>query len=266
MMVNASLWISLWPSFWPRALMGLNGTRKSKGAWTPLARSSVQIRSSGQIRTWDIKQQLFYGVNFYTEDFKRLILLGSLFAKWFFPGCCFILLQRPMFILRVSVLCQTWQWPYDAWSCRTAWPRGLQRGAQQGWMSSAGSGQVPQLRTEIKELKRREMSQKNNVSSAFSSHYCTRPSPGSELLDPCSHFASALCEMWAHFLISLNMPKIEFSWVNPEMNYNVRKIHYWYRPWVWLSNCSAPSPSPLPFSFPSPPVIFWLSSHLHLLL
>lgn len=77
--------------------MGSNGAGKSKGAWTPLARSSVQIRSSGQIRTLNIKQQLFYGVNFCTEDFKRLILLGSLFAKWFFPGCCFILLRRPMF-------------------------------------------------------------------------------------------------------------------------------------------------------------------------
>lgn len=77
--------------------MGLNGAGKSKGAWTPLARSSVQIRSSGLIRTRDIKQQLFYGVNFCTEDFKRLILLGSLFAKWFFPGCCFILLRRPVF-------------------------------------------------------------------------------------------------------------------------------------------------------------------------
>lgn len=77
--------------------MGLNGAGKSKGAWTPLARSSVPIRSLGLIRTRDIKQQLFYGVNFCTEDFKRLILLGSLFAKWFFPGRCFILLRRPIF-------------------------------------------------------------------------------------------------------------------------------------------------------------------------
>lgn len=97
MTVNVSQWISLWPSFWPRALMGLNGAWKSKGAWTPLARSSVKIWSSGLIRTWDIKQQLFYGVNFCTEDFKRLSLLGSLFAKWFFSGRCSILLQRPIF-------------------------------------------------------------------------------------------------------------------------------------------------------------------------
>lgn len=44
-----------------------------------------------------MEQQLFYGVNFCTEDFTRLILLGSLCAKWFFPGCCFILLWRPVF-------------------------------------------------------------------------------------------------------------------------------------------------------------------------
>lgn len=67
-----------------------------KRAGTPLARSSVQIGSSGLIRIRDIKQQLFYGVNFCTEDFKKLILLGSLCAKWFFPGCCFILLRRPL--------------------------------------------------------------------------------------------------------------------------------------------------------------------------
>lgn len=36
-------------------------------------------------------------MNFCTEDFTRLILLGRLFAEWFFAGCCFILLWRPVF-------------------------------------------------------------------------------------------------------------------------------------------------------------------------
>lgn len=73
----------------------MQGRAKELGLYWPevLCKSGAR----GQIRTLNIKQQLFYAVNFCTEGFKRLILLGSLFAKWFFPGCCLILLRRPVF-------------------------------------------------------------------------------------------------------------------------------------------------------------------------
>lgn len=49
-------------------------------------------------------------------------------------------------------------------------PGGSGQGARQGCKSSAGSGRLPHLRTGVEELKRRGISQKNNVSSAFPSH------------------------------------------------------------------------------------------------
>lgn len=136
--------------------MGSNGAGKSKGAWTPLARSSVPIRSLGLIRTRDIKQQLFYGVNFCTEDFKRLILLGSLFAKWFFPGRCFILLRRPIF-----TECEHFVPNLAMTLWRLELPHSLTQGTlagvrRQSWMSSAASGVGPTPQSWIWRAERKE--------------------------------------------------------------------------------------------------------------
>ena len=190
MTVNVSRWISLWPSFWPRALMGLNSAWKSKGAWTPLARSSVKIWSSGLIRTWDIKQQLFYGVNFCTEDFKRLSLLGSLFVKWFFFGRCSILLQRPIF-----TECEHFV-PNLA---MTLWRLELLHSLAQGTPAGCRGRAERVLLTRVGSTPRKwswRTEKKGNVTEKmvllpFPLINCTWPSPCSELLDP--PFALPLC-------------------------------------------------------------------------